>query len=79
MTKQIFVEYSGIIRSHSGNRQEWVEIEDDFTVEDLLLQLGYRSDHHKFIVATINGDRVTLDTLLEGKKAITLFLPAGGG
>lgn len=79
MSKKIFVEYSGVIRSLSGNKQEWIEIEDDFTVQDLLIKLGYRSEHQKFILVTTNGDRATLETPLKDKKAITLFLPAGGG
>jgi molybdopterin converting factor small subunit len=76
---KILVDYSGVIRSHSGKKQEWVEIETGSNVESLLTQLGYRKDHHKFIIATIDGKRATLDTLLENDIAITLFLPAGGG
>ncbi len=79
MTSKIFVEYTGVITSHSGNKQEWVEIKDNTTVEQLLTDLGYRKEHHKFIIITVNGEKAELDTLLKNDVAITLFLPAGGG
>lgn len=79
MTKKIFVEYTGVITSYSGNKQEWVEIEDDATIESLLMQLGYRKDFHKFITIRINGNEAQLDTPLTDQVAVTLFLPAGGG
>ena len=79
MSTKILVDYSGVIRSHSGKKQEWITIEENATVKDLLTQLGYKEDHHKFILATINGERATLGTKLINKVAIKLFLPAGGG
>lgn len=79
MTKKIFVEYTGVITSLSGKKQEWVNIEEHTTVEELLTLLGYRHDHHKFIVVTVNGKKASLETILENDVAVTLFLPAGGG
>lgn len=79
MTRKIFVDYSGVIRSHSGQKQEWVEIKEDMTVQDLLTKLGYRKDHHKFIIITIDGNKADLETKLEDNVSVTLFLPAGGG
>ena len=79
MTRKIFIEYTGVITSHSGKKHEWVEIIDNTTVEQLLTNLGYRKDHHKFIIVTVNGEKAELDTILENEVAVTLFLPAGGG
>ena len=79
MKKKIFVEYTGVIASHSGKKQEWVEVEENITVEELLTQLGYRPEYHKFIVVTANGIQKTLKDTIAENTAITLFLPAGGG
>jgi molybdopterin converting factor small subunit len=79
MSIKVLVDYSGVIRSHSGKKQEWIEVEDNATVESLLNILGYRKEHQKFIIATIEGNKAFLDTKLTKDTAITLFLPAGGG
>lgn len=79
MSKKVFVEYTGVICSHSGKKQEWVEISNDATVETLLNDLGYRKEHQKFIIVTVNGDKKNLEDRLDEGVAVSLFLPAGGG
>ena len=79
MIKRVFVEYTGAIASHSGKKQEWVELEAEETVKDLLLSLGYRKEHLRFIVVTVDGERASLENQLKDQTAVTLFLPAGGG
>lgn len=79
MSNKVLVEYTGVITSHSGQKQEWVSIEDNTNVEDLLTNLGYRKEHQKFIIVTVDGQKATLETPLSNKMAVSLFLPTGGG
>jgi hypothetical protein len=76
---KIFIEYTGVISSCSGNKQEWAEIDNDTNIEDLLYKLGYKKEYHRFIAIRMDGEEAYLDTPLKDNCAITLFLPAGGG
>ena len=79
MSNKVLVDYTGVIISHSGQKQEWVEIEENTTVENLLTKLGYKKEHQKFIIVTINGEKATLESFLIKGMALSLFLPTGGG
>lgn len=79
MSNRVLVEYTGVITSHSGQKQEWVKIEENTNVEDLLTNLGYRKEHQKFIIVTVDGQKATLETALANQMAVSLFLPTGGG
>ncbi|MGD9579914.1 MAG: MoaD/ThiS family protein [Vampirovibrionia bacterium] len=79
MSNKVLVEYTGVIVSHSGQKQEWVSIDNTTNVENLLTNLGYRKEHQRFIIVTIDGQKANLETPLNSGAAVSLFLPTGGG
>jgi len=78
--KRISVEYIGVIASPNGEKQAFLEIDDNVkTIKDLLTILGYSEEHQKYIIIKLNDQDAILENIVENNCNITLFLPAGGG
>jgi molybdopterin converting factor small subunit len=76
---QIRVQVLGALTKPFGQDDFVYEVDEDLSLEDLLLRLGYERSHLRFIVAAVNGSREKLSYRLRDADVVTLVLPTSGG
>ena len=76
---KIKVEYSAMLDIKGCTNGEEIEVSDSITVEDLLLQLGIKKHHIRFIIASINKKTVKHNYCLKENDTIFFLILAGGG
>ena len=76
---KITVEYSAMLDiKHCKNGDE-IDVEKSITVEKLLLQLGVKKHHIRFIIASVNMKTVKHSYELKENDTIFFLILAGGG
>jgi len=73
------VEIVGVLRKPEGKSNLTRELPEESTIRDLLVKLGYRDGHFRFIIPVVNGEHRPLEFKLSDGDEVVLTLPVGGG
>ena len=73
------VEIVGVLRKPEGKSNLTRELPEESTIHDLLVKLGYREGHLRFIIPVVNGEHRSLEFKLSDGDDVVLTLPVGGG
>ena len=76
---KIKVEYSAMLDIKHRKNGDKMDVEDSITVERLLLQLGVKKHHIRFIIASVNTKTVKHSYKLQENDTIFFLILAGGG
>ncbi len=76
---RVRVKILGALDKPRGKDDFVVELADASRVEDLLLEIGYRPRHLRFIVAAVNGAQRKLGHVLGDSDEVILLMPTSGG
>ena len=79
MTLKVKVEIVGVLRRPDGKSKLESELPEESTIHDLLVLLGYREEHIRYIIPVVNGEHRSLEFKLSDGDDIVLTLPVGGG
>ena len=75
----IQIKILGVLTKPSGKDAFRHEIAQGTTLEQVLLGLGYRPAHVRFIICTVQGEQRPLGYAPRAGEEVVLFLPASGG
>lgn len=75
----VTVYFTGLIDIKNITSGSTITVSEGTNLGALLSILGIIEQHKKYIIAMINGKKVTLFYLLKDKDEVKLFLPVGGG
>jgi molybdopterin converting factor small subunit len=73
------VKVLGALAKPLGRQDFALELDDGSSLEDLLLEAGYRREHLRSIACAVDGVQARLGHRLSGGEEVSLMLLAGGG
>lgn len=76
---KIKVEYSAMLDIKGCKNGEEIHVQSPLTVEELLLHLGVKKHHIRFIIASINKETVKHSYQIQEDDNIFFLILAGGG
>ena len=76
---KILVEYTAVLSAKGIASGSFVEVPDETDVAQLLSLLGVKDEHHKYVVAFVNGEKKRLAQKLRDGDKVMLSVPVGGG
>jgi len=75
---KVKVEYSAMLHVNCKNGA-LIDIDDGITVEMLMLKVGIKQHHIRFIISSVNGKTVKHNEILKNDDVVFLLILAGGG
>lgn len=76
---KIKIEYTAIIKIDGLSNNSIIEINEGFSVSDLLDKYKIPKEHQKFIIPIINKEEKTLSDKLKENDNLFLYMPVSGG
>jgi sulfur carrier protein ThiS len=76
---KINIELSGALKRKAKENCFELEVAEGKTVHQVLLDMGYKEEEIRYLIAILNGNRVELATTLQEGDRLRILLPIGGG
>ena len=76
---KVKVDYSAMLSMKDCGRGDEIEVTPSITVGELMIHLGVKKHHTRFIISSVNGQTVKEGHTLKNGDEIFFLLLAGGG
>jgi molybdopterin converting factor small subunit len=76
---RVKVLYPAIMQVEATGSGSFVSVPEGTTVKELLTHFRVKEEHHRYIIAVVDGEKRGLSYTLRNQDELRLLLPVGGG